>query len=338
MIVLGDKKTFLLSLVTLLFASLPFSHLPLAAPGAPGGDEFKTAKLKDARDPFEDKYNPSAADGNLRDCFHSTSKRNITCTASAALKTYPQMQDKCGKSGGAFGCSMKVPVEGCYDLRFKRMDGPIPGGGKCMDPSFPFRVQVQYQTDCPAGGTCHRGSEIKVSTKIFNDGLPNEAYSFDNLNKVRDGIGATISGDPVRVACASLVDDGFRWNIKKNICDRSLQAVCEDILGLQWVDDPSMPQLGRCVSQNVDCMMAFGKKQPAICSPGTTTPADYCTGYRYPAKSTGGIDCFCEGTATDVDKNNRTCGTDRSYTIYEDTSKPQGTSGRRRFNGGAPAP
>lgn len=315
-------------------SALSMLFLPFLAIGSAFA-EGAAADIKDATDPFETVYNLAGGYPNLRDCFHNQSKRPISCTASAQPQIYPQMQDKQWIAGHmAASVVEKTPVNGCYDINFVRKT-EIPGNninGRCQDKNAPFRVMITYTTTCANGApTCKRESGVSVKVQIFNDGL-DQAFDFSDLNKKEIHISSTQTGDPIRVACASLVDDGFRWSETKQRCVRPIEILCNQMLGLQYKPDPSAPndpEKGSCVAQNIDCLITFGAKQPNICG----TSGSFCRGYRFMSQSAGGVKCLCYGTSAEVDQNGRTCNRSFSQSKTEDPSLPAGERRRTRWSG-----
>ncbi len=307
-----------LSLFTVLGIGSParsFSIGDGVGGGAPTGTD--PAELKKAKDPFASRFKANAADPNLRNCFHNANNdSSVTCTADSTPKRFRQKYPVCKK--GAAHCVDEDFLEGCYNQDFSKVSD-IPGSGKCESAAAPFRLNITYTTQClNNAATCKRESQVIVQAKLSNDGLPNLAYDFSEQNKIKIFVNSTQTGDPLRVACASMSEDGFRWDNKLNKCVRPLEILCE-MMGLTWVASTK-----KCVAQNADCIDAY----PALANTFCSSSSNYCSGYRYPvnlpADST--VSCLCMGTNTTRDMNDRTCRIAGEYSLLyiEDTHAPTG--------------
>lgn len=311
-----------------------FSEGDAGGKSAGGGATAGTdpAELKKSKDPFASRFKQNAIDPNLRNCFHNSSiDSSVVCTADSTPKIFRQKFPVC-KTGGEAHCVAEDFLEGCYNLDFSKMTN-IPGSGKCESSNAPFRLNITYTTQClNNAATCKRESQVIVQVKLTNDGLPNLAYDFSELNKVKIFINSTQTGDPLRVACASMSEEGFRWDNKLNKCVRPLEILCE-MMGLTWVAGTK-----ECVAQNADCIDAYPALANSFCSGST----NYCSGYRYPINLPldPSVSCLCMGTSTTRDMNDRTCRIAGEYSLLyiEDTHAPTGhksQSGYDTRNSGA---
>lgn len=277
---------------------------------------YLTLEAATDKDPYVSSFNPSASDTNLRNCFHNLNQDpSVTCQATNAPKAFNLNMPKCDPNSGV--CNGMQLLAGCYSINFIKASDLTAAG--CKTPQAPFKVEILYTTQCLNNATsCKKESVVNVKVNITNEGLPNETYndSFKKLNDISIPISSSQSGNPTRVACATMVNNGFRWDESTQKCVRPPDVLCTN-LGFTWKN-------GQCVAVEADCRESFPAAGSTLCSSQNL----YCSGYRYPVTvpNENNVSCLCSGTSTTTDLNGRTCIVAGTFSKeeYEDPLKPAG--------------
>lgn len=286
---------------------------------------------KAADDPFNEQYEASrargpVADPNLRDCFHRS--RGLKC--QKATGRYLQKFDDCNSRGKCNGNSKKL-VEGCYTPHFQRVSDIPKQSKKCESETAPYRVELTYDIRCPHDSfECISSGEIAVQIRIYNDADSDLSPGHESNEIFRDLasqpilISSNQNGDSARVTCASMRPSGYVWNTSLNKCERPLPLLCQEVLGLRWMN-------GKCVFQNIDCETQFSDRIAQLCPASETKK--YCQNYRFPASQTAPNACLCRGTQATIDAHGRSCTGIGSTFYYEDPKRPNQKQSYRYFFG-----
>ncbi len=287
-----------------------------------------------SNDPFNEQYQAAkergpVADANLRDCFHRS--RGLKCQKASGR--YLQKFDDCNSRGKCNGTTKKL-VEGCYNSNFKRIADITKSTKKCENENAPFRVELTYDIHCPQDSfECISTGEIAVRIRIYNDADSDLPLGHDSNEIFRDLasqpilISSNQNGDPARVSCASMRPSGYVWNAQTNQCERPKPLLCQEVLGLRWMN-------GQCVFQNIDCETQFGGRVAQLCPESETKK--YCQNYRFPASQTAPSACLCRGSQTTIDAHGRSCSGLGSIFYYEDPKRPNQKQSYRYFFGNQP--